>query len=151
MDVFSVRSLWLPVLAVTLVAAFFGAVLARRGAELEDLTEQKQWLRSRVQALERQNARLRAERDALLSSPRAIERVAREEYGFTAAGEKVEEFGPGQQAQKAPSGPPSSGSIWSRLLSWRNWPVLLPVAVFAGMALLLAVWNAASGGREEAG
>ncbi len=140
MGVFSARSFWLPVLLATLVAAFFGAVLARRGRTLERLIREQKRLEARLSEMEAENARLRAERDALLSSPEAIERVAREEYGFSAPGERVEEYtGLPRPAAPAAAEPVPS---WAAALGLRVFPVLLAGAVFVFSALVVALWNA---------
>ncbi|MGD2175291.1 MAG: septum formation initiator family protein [Candidatus Brocadiaceae bacterium] len=151
MGVFSARSFWLPVLLTTLVAAFFGAVLARRGRDLRDLLEEKNGLRAQLEDLKRENAELRSQRDDLLSSPRAIERVAREEYGFAAPGEKVDRFEAPDPEERLSELPPEGPGLWSRLFSWKNFPMLLPAAVLVLTAIVFAVWNAvtAAGPRPE--
>jgi len=88
-QVFSLRSFWLPVLLVTLVVAAFGAVLGRHGRQLRAMLAQQGVLTEELSRLRSENARLRAERDALLSSVGAAERVAREDFGFAGPGEKV--------------------------------------------------------------
>ena len=94
MRVFSAKSFWLPVLVATLVAAFFGAILNRRGRYLEQMLVTEARQQRELARLTEQNEKARAERDALLSSPEAIERVAREEYGLAAPGEEVTPFEP---------------------------------------------------------
>ncbi|MCD6416182.1 MAG: septum formation initiator family protein [Planctomycetes bacterium] len=144
MGIFSARSFWLPLLTATLVASLFGAVLARRGRQLERLLRSETSLENQLAALNLENARLKAERDALLSSPQAIERVAREEYGFTAPGEKVEPFSTPAQRPAGEASEPARRELWLRLLSWQALPIVTPAATFALMAALLAVWNAAT-------
>ncbi|MFO7955576.1 MAG: septum formation initiator family protein [Candidatus Brocadiia bacterium] len=144
MRVFSTRSFWLPLLFATLVAAFFGALLARRGRVLNELAQREADLRARVAELERQNEQLRAQRDALLNSPEAIERAAREEYGFTAPGEQVTEFDPpprrGTRSTAEPEGPPK----WARVFAWHGFPFAVPACVFVLSAVVLTIWNLVS-------
>jgi cell division protein FtsB len=151
MDVFSSRSFWLPVLLTTLMAALMGAILARRGRQLAQMQIQEARLEARVARLERQNERLRAERDALLSSPEAIERVAREDYGFAAPGEEVSEFEPAAARRRAGPTPRVGGSPWERALTWRHLSVVVPAAAFVVMALLFGALNllAARRGRWQ--
>jgi len=152
MGVFSTRSFWIPLLLATLVAAFFGAVLARRGRGLRDLLAERARLQAEIQRLNRQNQRLRAQRDALLSSPEAIERVAREEYGFAAPGEIVDEFESDAPAAPPPRASVGEGSPWTRMLSRRDAAMILPAATFIVTAVVLALWNlAAAAVRRPAG
>ncbi len=141
MEAFSGRSFWLPVLLATLVAAFFGAVLARRGRRLERLVRDQKHLEARLRQMEAENARLRAERDALLSSPEAIERVAREEYGFSAPGERVEQYA-GLPRPAALPVAPEPVPVWAAALGLRVFPILLAGAVFVLSSLVVALWNA---------
>ncbi len=135
----------MPLLLATLIAAFFGALLARRGRELEGLLVEQARLRREIAGLERQNARLKAERDALLNSPEAIERVAREDYGFAAPGESADAF---ESSLPEPAPAPlrvTPPSLWALAISWRRVSLLLPAAAFVVTALILAAWNLAVG------
>lgn len=151
MAVFSPRTFWLPVMLATLVAAFFGALLGRRGRELEHLLRERDRLASENAELERENARLRALRNALLTSPSAIERVAREDYGFAAPGERVEEFDPSTVPEPGAAAPAPPRPRWLQALCWQHFPVALPAAVFALTAVILMVWNAAASARSSPG
>ncbi|KPK61728.1 MAG: hypothetical protein AMK73_07890 [Planctomycetes bacterium SM23_32] len=151
MRIFTARSFWLPVLLATLAAALFGAVLARRGRQLERALEEQARLEAGLQELEELNARSRAERDALLSSPEAIERVAREDYGFAAPGEQVSEFASGAGAAIRPRRrPPHDVSPWQKVLMWRQLPLAVPAAAFVLTALICASANASARSDEEA-
>ncbi len=149
MDVFSSRSFWLPVLLTTLVAALMGAILARRGHQLERMQIEEARRKARLERLELQNERLRAERDALLSSPEAIERVAREDYGFAAPGEEVSQFEPVPARRRAGPTPQVSGSTWERALTWRHLSVGVPAAAFVVTALLFGALNALAARRRH--
>jgi cell division protein FtsB len=151
MRVSSARSFWLPVLLTTLVAAFFGAVLGRRGRHLEGLLARQAGLEQELARLKEGNRRARAERDALLSSPEAIERVAREEYGFAAPGETVAEYQSRRRRPRPASTVTVEVSRWHRLLMWRHLPVLLPMAVFVATAVVFRLWNASSASRHRPG
>ncbi len=144
MGVFSTRSFWLPLMLATLVAAFFGALLGRQGRQLEVLLRQRDRLAAENDELERDNGRLKAERNALLTYPSAIERVAREEYGFAAPGERVEEFDSSAVPAPRSTGSEPATPTWLQALCWRHFPVALPAAVFALTALILVLWNVAS-------
>jgi len=149
MRVLSLRSFWLPVLLTTLVAAFFGALLARRGRDWNELLAQKAALKAELADLLEENARLRSQRDQLLSSPEAIERVAREEYGFAAPGERIEPVHARPVARAAALRPRAAGRFaW---LTWERVPILLTLLVFAVTAFVFAVLNAmsAEGAEEE--
>jgi cell division protein FtsB len=145
MGLFTARSFWLPVLLSTLVAAFFGALLARRGRELERALAEEARLEAELRGLEEQTARARTQRDALLSSPEAIERVAREEYGFAAPGEQVTVFPTGGARPPARRPAVAGRSAWDRLLMWRQLPLVVPLAVFLLAALVVAAANASAG------
>ncbi|MFW6189841.1 MAG: FtsB family cell division protein [Planctomycetota bacterium] len=139
MSVFSARSFWLPVMLATLVAAFFGAVLARRGRYLERLERERAELRARLEEQQQENRRLRARRDALLSSPEAVERVAREEYGFAAPGEIADEGGKDESPIRVTARQPEPDRAWR--LEWRDVSLLLPASVFLLTAFAFALFN----------
>jgi cell division protein FtsB len=141
----AVRAFWLPLLLATLVAAYFGGLLAKRGRTLQALQAERQTLQARIARLDRENAALRAERDALLGSPQAIERVAREEYGFRAPGEVVSDF-PAAGLESGLASAPVTAQSPQAFAGWDAVPVVLPAVVFVGTALVLAIWNA--GGRS---
>jgi cell division protein FtsB len=152
MRVFSAKSFWLPVLAATLVAAFFGAILSRHGRYLEQMLVTEARQQRELARLTEQNEKARAERDALLSSPEAIERVAREEYGLAAPGEEVTPFEPLAAARPREAGaamvPPASR--WQKVLMWRHLSVALPGVVFLASAAIFAMWNGLAAARAEA-
>ena len=141
MSVFSAKDFWLPVLLTTFVAAFFGAVLGRRGRQLDVMLAGEARLAGRLSDLKDENERARAERDALLSSPEAIEKAAREEFGLAAPGETVVPY-----VSSLP--PPRRASAQARrsrletLLTWRGLPLALPAVVFVVSALVFGIWNA---------
>lgn len=143
MRVFSARSFWLPVLVATLVAAIFGAVLGRRGRVLRHMLLDERIQQIRLAGLRKENEQAKAERDALLSSPEAIERVAREDYGQSAPGETVEEYRP---RPSRPTSPPASLdglTPWQKVLVWPHLAVAIPAGVFVLTALGVACANAA--------
>ena len=148
MRVFSARSFWLPVLLTTLVAAFFGAVLGRGGRALDRMIARQAVLESRAVRLEGQNRLARAERDALMSSPEAIEQVARVEYGFAAPGEQVTEFESAGARPRPRRRPAPVAPLWQKVLTWQHLPLALPAAAFVLAGVGVALANAA--GRERA-
>jgi len=147
MRVFSTRSFWFPVLVVTLVAALLGSALGRQGRQLRCALAERAALEAKLASLKATNGELRAQRDALLCSPEAAERVAREEYGFAAPGERVEKFQPpaGTVDRRAPLR--ISVSPWERVLMWRELPRVMPAAVFVVTALVFGVANAVAASR----
>jgi len=128
-------SFWLPVAFLTAVAGAFGFWLAGVRAELSRLRAEEATLRGELLALRRRHAELREERRRLLTDPAAIERIARERYGFAAPGERrlaVELGAP----RAAPSGAVRMPeSPWDRLLGWGAYPWAVP----AGVLVLSAV------------
>ena len=139
MGIFPVRAFWLPVMVTTLVAAFFGAMLARRGRDLDRLHQQQEALQENLVAAKAENARLLSERDALLSSPEAIERVAREEYGLVAPGETVSSVNvtaPGASVRVKPARRKIVGEV-----TWRDVPLVLTAVVFVLTAVVFALTN----------
>ncbi len=141
----ALKAFWLPLLLATLAAAYFGGLLAKRGRTLHALQAERRVLEAEVARLDRENAALRAERDALLGSPQAIERVAREEYGFRAPGEVVSDFAPAEpEPARIPT--PVAGQPPPGVVGWDAVPAVLPGVVFVGTALVLAIWNASGRG-----
>jgi len=147
MRAISLRSFWLPVLLTTLVAAFFGALLAHRGREWDKLQAEKASLQAKLGDLEQQNARLRAQREQLLSSPEAIERVAREDYGFAAPGEKIQAVKPAP-ATPAAAPAPAVRPVLPAVL-YERISIALPLAVFVVTAFVFALVNVFSGRRAR--
>jgi cell division protein FtsB len=149
MQAISMKSFWLPVMLMTLIAAFFGALLAHRGREWDNLLAQKASLQAQLGDLEEQNARLRAQRRDLLSSPEAIERVAREDYGFAAPGERVQAFNPRLPARPEPAAAPAPAGFSAEL--WRHVSIVLPLATFVLTGFVFALVNILSGKDAEQG
>lgn len=86
--------------AIALIALGVGSVFGDRGIlNLVDKRQKVEALRSELEALRAENARLASEIAALRTSPRAIERLAREQLGLARPDETVflirEEGGPG--------------------------------------------------------
>ena len=149
MQAISFRSFWLPVLLMTLIGAFFGAVLSHRGNEWDKLVAEKAHLQAQLGDMEEQNAHLKAQRDQLLSSPEAIERVAREDYGFSAPGEKVDTVHPRPVARPLPVPAQSHGRFPA--LVWGRMFIVLPLAVFVVTSFVFALLNILSGKWKDAG
>ena len=141
MHAFSARPFRLPLLLTTLVAAVFGAVLARRGAHLRESRLRQRLLERKLARMERENAQLRAQRDALLSSPEAIERTAREDYGFAAPGEVVRDFDSSRIPTAHMPADSAADTLWDRALTSPNLAVALTAGVFVVTALLLGLIN----------
>jgi cell division protein FtsB len=147
-DVFSAKSFWLPVLLMTLMAAFFGALLARGGRVLDSMLERQARLDAKLLQLEAEVRLARAQRDALMSSPEAIEQVARVDYGFVAPGEQVREFASAPVRSTLVLPPEVKVSGWQKMLTWRFLPLALPAATFLLAGVTIALANAVALARR---
>ena len=125
---------------VTAVSAALCVPLSRRRADLYQVRLQQAELEVRLQALQEENEKLRAERDALLTSAAQIEKVAREEYGYRAPGENVSEI-EAPMEPVAPSEPLPAPDAWERLLKNGEYPWAVPLLVFGASAVLFVVVN----------
>ena len=148
MHVFSARTFWLPVLLATLVAAFFGAVLARRGRVLKLMLARRSLLETRLWLVRQENRQARAERDALLSSPEAIEQVARVDFGFVAPGDQVVQLPPDPRRSGRSRPAASDLPAWQEALMWPQLPLALPAATFVLSGVLVALANVVYGRRR---
>jgi cell division protein FtsB len=84
------RRAWVLGTAIALIALAVGSVFGDRGIlNLVEKRRQVEALRGEIEGLRAENARLVAEIAALRSSPRPIERLAREELGLAHADETV--------------------------------------------------------------
>jgi cell division protein FtsB len=90
------KSAWLmPALAMIFTLAFIGFVvydsyMSDSGFKrIETLEEQLEATRAELQALKEDNIRLRNEIKQMLTEPKAVEEVAREQLGFIKPGEQV--------------------------------------------------------------
>ena len=146
-SLFARQSFWLPLGIVTLAAALFGCMLAQRRAELVALREQEAALVVRLPALRRQNAALRDERDRLLTDVPAVERVAREQYGFVGPGEISTPFVSTREVSPAPAPTGPSGDAWDRVLGIGSLRWTVPLAVFLVSAMVFAALECVSSWR----
>lgn len=148
---FSLSNYWLPVLLTTLVAAFFGAVLGRQARVIEGTLAWQLELERELAEARWATRRVVAERDALLSSPEAIERAAREDLGFVAPGEQVVRYESAVASRAAPFEPSVRLTRLERALLSPRLPLVLPASVFLASAVIFAVFNAcARTARPEA-
>ncbi len=84
------RKAWLLGTGIALIALAVGSVFGDRGfLNLVENRRHVQELQIEIEALRADNARLAAEVGALRSSPRAIERLAREQLGLARPDETV--------------------------------------------------------------
>lgn len=84
------RRAWVLGTAIALLALAVGSVFGDRGIlNLVHKRQQVEELRSELESLRADNARLASEVLALRSNPRAVERLAREELGFARGDETV--------------------------------------------------------------
>jgi cell division protein FtsL len=81
---------WVLGTAIAVIALAVGSVFGDRGIlNLLDKRRQVEALRAELEGLRAENARLATEITALRTSPRAIERLAREELGLARPDETV--------------------------------------------------------------
>jgi cell division protein FtsB len=81
---------WVLGTAIALIALAVGSVFGDRGIlNLVEKRRRVEALRTEIEVLRAENARLAAEIAALRTSPRPIERLAREELGLARADETV--------------------------------------------------------------
>jgi cell division protein FtsB len=81
---------WVLGTAIAVIALVVGSVFGDRGMlNLVEKRRQVEALRAELEGLRGENARLAAEIEALRGSPRAIERLAREELGLARPAETV--------------------------------------------------------------
>jgi hypothetical protein len=139
------------VFLTTLVAAFFGAVLGRQARVVEGTLAWQMQLERELAEARWATRRVVAERDALLSSPEAIERAAREELGFVAPGEEVVAYEPTVPPQPAPFEPSMRLTRLERLLLAPQLPLVLPASVFLVSAVVFATFNACTRPRGTDG
>lgn len=139
--IFGVKSFWLPLLVLTALAAALSAVIASRRADLHELRRREVRVCSRLREVLGENLELRARRDALLSDPAYIERVAREEYGFCAPGEYLVPFK--EDATKPSQTTVSSlpAERWDSILGRGQFPWRIPAVVFGASFIALACVN----------
>jgi cell division protein FtsB len=135
------------VLLATLAATIIGGILAWRGRQLADMLDEQVRLDSQMLRLEQENRQARAERDALLSSPEDIERVAREDYGFAGPGERVSDFASPPPAPRPLPAVRVELPAWQRALMWPLLPLVLPVAVFGLTTFVLSRLESTSRAR----
>ena len=84
------RKAWVLGTVIALIALVVGSVFGDRGIlNLFDKRRQMESLRQEIEGLRAENARLSGEVAALRTSPRAIERLAREELGLASPDETV--------------------------------------------------------------
>jgi len=130
------KSFYVALVAATAASAVLSAVIAERRAALHDLKKRETELLGRLQAVQEQNRRTRAERQALLTSPRYIERVAREDYGYVAPGEVAEEYQPPRPGSETAPAPLPPATRWDWILGRGEYPWRIPVLVFAGFLVI---------------
>ena len=142
------RSFWFPLIVVTLSAAALSFVIARRRGELAALKQKQASLEVQLASLRQQNASLRRERTQLLCDAAAVERVARDHYGFLAPGEIAVSFAPPRQPA-APAAPAlRSVDRWDHVLGCGEFPWKLPLAVCALSAVVLGALDVISASRK---
>jgi cell division protein FtsB len=143
------ESFLLPVVIVTLAAVVMAIPLQVRRAKLAALRERQESQLNRLRRLKERKESLMDRRRRLLSEPAAIERVAREDYGFAAPGEFAV---PADTSRPQPEPPPKitlPTGRWDRVLGNGNYPWIIPAAAFLFTALLMGVIELTSGRPGE--
>lgn len=142
------RSSLFPLLIVCLGVALLGIPLANTREELYEMRRQRAAAMRLLNELKEERERFLDERTRLLTEPSAIERVAREQYGFVAPGEYPVEIETGieKRADRPSIKIPSDG--WDWILGRGGYPWRLPLcAVFVG-AVVLAALELVSDGND---
>lgn len=137
MSVLSYSNSLLPLLVVCAVTALLGFPLAERRDELYEMRRRTVKAKKELDHLKAERDRLLDERRRLLTKASAIERVAREQYGFVAPGEYPVDIDTEieKDAPKTSVDIPSDG--WDWLLGRGGYPWRLPLVVlFAGAVVL---------------
>jgi len=137
-------SFWLPLTIVTLAAFGFGFLLADARAELFELRLREARLEAELASIRHEHAVLRQQRRRLLSDPAAIERVARERYGFAAPGEVSMPFERRQEPVAAAAPVPVPQDRWDRLLGRGGYPWAVPACAFVVSVVVLGALEALS-------
>lgn len=137
-------SFWAPLAAVTAAAVAFSLVLAQQRAALAALREREAELVVRLEALKQENVALRDQRDRLLTDAAAIEKVAREQYGFAGPGETATVFA---ETPPAAAPAPAARDAWDVVLGRGEFPWLLPLGVIMLSAIVFAALNYLSSGH----
>ena len=130
--------LWVPLSLATLAAVALSLVLMDRRARLVELRGTEAELLAQAQTLHRGNAELRAECRRLLTVA-AIERVARDSYGFAAPRESVSVFEWAERPCGRQTGPRPVQGRWDYWLGVGAFPWRVPAMVFGVCALALMV------------
>ena len=129
MEGLKTREFWIPLIVVTAVACVLSNMIAQRRADLYELKLRHARLEAELAEALEVNEQLRAERRALLRSPEYVERVAREDYGYTAPGEVLANVDvPKAEENTVVIDLPDK--FWDRLMGWGGFPWRIPVAVF---------------------
>ncbi len=145
------RSFCVPLIVVTLAAFGFALVLGRSRAELFELRKRDAALVGTLRALSGERELLREERRRLLSEPAAVERVARDQYGFAAPGELSVPFEAEQGPRTRPVAMTNAESAWDRLLGRGAYPWLMTAGVFVVSAIVLAALELAPSRQRRQG
>ena len=151
MHIIGFRSFWLPLIVVTGLSALVCLALSGRRRGLRELQKRKARLTARLKRLQDTNQELRARRNALLSSLKQIERVAREKYGYRGKREYVRTIKTRAPAtssvEPAESINRSGEPWWARFLRPGHYPWRIPVLV-AGMSFFVIPFLNALGASE---
>ena len=143
------RSFWLPLIVVTLCAVGFAFVIGGRRGEMAAIKRKEASLEAELASAQERNAALERERQQLLWDPVAIERVARDQYGFLREGEVSVDADVPPRPVLAASQPVKGLDQWDRLLGEGQFPWRLPVIVFAISAVVLGTLDAIGAGRRQ--
>lgn len=141
MQVFGLRSFWIPLLAVTAVSMVFSLSIADRREDLRKMRKRKMALLQRLRDLRETNQRLRSERTALLTSAAEIEKVARREYGFRSPGEVVMDVEPPDSTGPKSAPTPRAAGQWEEWLGSGEFPWRIPGLIFAFTAMIFTGVN----------
>mgnify|MGYP006298006231 CR=1 FL=1 len=149
MHILGLRSFWIPLLLVTGLSAAVCIPLSHRRSGLKELRKKEVELKHRLHRLRERNEDLRAERNALLSSLRQIERVAREQYGYRGENEFVRKIITHAPSPPEPKPPAPEKGLWNRLLRHGRYPWRIPASVFGISVFVIGALNALGASRPS--
>jgi len=148
-EVFGLRSFWIPLLAVTAVSMVLSLSIADRREDLRQMRKRKMALLHRLRDLRQHNKKLRSERQALMTSAAEIETVARRDYGFRGPGEVVMDVDSSTSTHQETNFSPVPDSKWERWLGDGEFPWRLPGLIFAFTAMIFTGVNLMCSGDED--
>ncbi|MFP4026669.1 MAG: FtsB family cell division protein [Candidatus Brocadiia bacterium] len=133
------KGLLFPLLLVTVIAVGAGFGIGERGSALHSLRREQERTYSKLAHLENCSRQLLDERIRLLTDPKAIERVARQEYGYTGEGELAVDYTSFSKTRGTEPFVRLRPQPWSEFLGDGSYPWQIPLSVFMISLVVLGV------------